>query len=140
MVDIFGRLGLLLEAKDFIEDIPRNSNEKAIWGALLGAFRIHGNVELAKYAANHLLAMDPNSSGGYVLLSNIYAEASNWNDVVEVRNLMKMKGVAKLPGCSCIELNGVVQEFFAGDISHPQCEQIYRMLEELERQMGSTDS
>ncbi|XP_026446551.1 pentatricopeptide repeat-containing protein At3g22690-like [Papaver somniferum] len=140
MVDIFGRRGLLLEAKDFIEDIPRNCNEKAIWGALLGACRIHGNVELAKYAANHLLELDPNSSGGYVLLSNIYAETSNWNDVVEVRKLMKMKGVAKLPGCSCIELNGVVQEFFAGDISHPQCEQIYRILEELERHMGSTDS
>ncbi|XP_026459488.1 pentatricopeptide repeat-containing protein At2g13600-like [Papaver somniferum] len=139
MVDNFGRRGLLLEAKDFIEDISRNCNEKAIWGALLGACRIHGNVELAKYAANHLLELDPNSSGGYVLLSNIYAESSNWNDVVEVRKLMKMKGVAKLPGCSCNELNGVVQEFFAGDISHPQCEQIYRILEELKRHMGSTD-
>ncbi|OVA03477.1 Pentatricopeptide repeat [Macleaya cordata] len=139
MVDLLGRRGLLREAKDFIDNIPRTSNGKSVWGALLGASRVHGNVELAKYTANQLLDVDPSSSGGYVLLSNVYADSSNWDDVGKVRILMKSKGISKLPGCSSIELHGVVHEFFVGDNCHPQCEQIYMMLNELEREIRWTD-
>ncbi|XP_058106120.1 pentatricopeptide repeat-containing protein At3g22690-like [Magnolia sinica] len=139
MVDLFGRCGLLSEVEDFMKNIPTNSNGEAIWGALLGACRIHGNVELAEYAMNHLLELDPSNSGAYVLLSNVYAKASQWADVVKVRNMMKGNGIQKMPGCSLIEVNGTVHEFFAGDISHPQSKEICLLLDEMEQQLESSN-
>ncbi|XP_077240194.1 pentatricopeptide repeat-containing protein At3g22690-like [Tasmannia lanceolata] len=135
MVDLFGRRGLLIEAKELIESIPKTSNGAAIWGAFLGACRIHGNVELAEYATNHLLEVDPSNSGAYVLLSNVYAEASQWDGVGKVRNVMRGKGVQKAPGCSSIEVNGVVHEFFAGDFSHAQCKEISMLLDGMKKQL-----
>lgn len=138
MVDLFGRRGLLSEAKDFIENISATSHGESIWGAFLGACTIHGNVELAEYATSHLLEMDPDNSGAYVLLSNIYAKASRWNKVGMVRNMMKDNGVQKVPGCSLIEVNGAVHEFFAGDVSHPQSKEIYITLRGMEKQSESS--
>jgi hypothetical protein len=45
--------------------------------ALLGGCRIHRNVEMAECIAKQILAKGPESVAGYVLLSNIYAAASN---------------------------------------------------------------
>ncbi|XP_039119293.1 LOW QUALITY PROTEIN: pentatricopeptide repeat-containing protein At2g29760, chloroplastic-like [Dioscorea cayenensis subsp. rotundata] len=135
MVDLFARQGLLSEAKDFIDGISISSNGTAIWGALLGACTIYGNLELAEYAARHLLAINPANSGAYVLLSNVYAKASRWSDVRKVRNMMKEQGIEKIPGCSSIEVNGVVHEFFVGDFSHSQGEEIYMMLNRLEKML-----
>ncbi|KAH7666185.1 TPR-like protein [Dioscorea alata] len=135
MVDLFARQGFLIEAKDFIDGISISSNRTAIWGALLGACSIYGNLELAEYAARHLLAINPTNSGAYVLLSNVYAKASRWSDVRKVRNMMKEQGIEKIPGCSSIEVNGVVHEFFVGDFSHSQGEEIYMMLNRLEKML-----
>ncbi|KAK9137448.1 hypothetical protein Sjap_008042 [Stephania japonica] len=135
MVDLFGRCGLLQEAKDFINN-NRTSKEASAWGALLNACRLHGKVELAEYAAIELMKLDPSSSGAHVLLSNTYATASRWSKVGKVRNAMKEMGIRKLPGCSSIEVNGVVHEFFALDASHPQHEEIYAVLHILLKQMN----
>lgn len=138
MVDLFSRFGLLREAKGFIDRISISSNGQAIWGALLNACNIHGNIELAEYATSRLLEVDPASSGAYVLLSNVYAKASEWDKVGNLRNTMRRKGIEKVPGCSSIEINGVVHEFFVGNDSHPVTEDIYVMLHELERSKEAT--
>ncbi|KAK9140005.1 hypothetical protein Scep_009686 [Stephania cephalantha] len=135
MVDLFGRCGLLQEAKDFINN-NRTSNETSAWGALLNACRLHGDIELAEYAAIEITKLDPVSSGAHVLLSNTYATASRWSKVGKVRNAMKEMGIGKLPGCSSIEVNGIVHEFFAFDASHPQHEEIHSVLHVLLRQMN----
>ena len=135
MVDLYSRLGLLRDAKDFIDRISISSNEETIWGALLGACSIHGHVELAEYATSQLLEVDPASSGAYVLMSNVYAKASKWDKVGKLRKMMKRKGIEKVPGCSSIEVNGVVHEFFVGDASHPDSGDIYMMLDGLEKLM-----
>ncbi|KAJ0984570.1 hypothetical protein J5N97_002926 [Dioscorea zingiberensis] len=57
--------------------------------ALLNACRIHGNAELAEVAAKKLIELEPQHSAYFVLLSNIYADASRWNDVRHVRAPMK---------------------------------------------------
>jgi len=44
---------------------------------------------------------------------------------------MKDKGIEKIPGCSLIELDGVVFEFFAEDSDHPQLREIYQKVEEM---------
>ncbi|CAL5378554.1 unnamed protein product [Camellia sinensis] len=128
VVDILGRVGLLTEAEELINSMPMEPNA-AVWGALLGACRKHGNVELGERVGKILLELEPQNSGRYALLSNIYAKAGRWEDVANVRKLMKERGVKTSTSRSTINLDGRVQEFKVGDGSHPQMQEIYLMLE-----------
>eukprot|EP01018_Ginkgo_biloba_P034728 Gb_12554 [translate_table: standard] len=134
MVDLLGRAGCLDDAHDFINKMPVKPNA-AIWGSLLGACRIHNNIELAERSAEHLFELDPKNAAPYVLLSNIYAVAGRWDDIEKVRKMMKVRGVKKQPGCSWIEVNKQVHTFLAGDRSHPQIQKIHAKLERLSMQM-----
>ncbi|KAG2720097.1 hypothetical protein I3760_02G020000 [Carya illinoinensis] len=126
MVDLLGRAGLLMEAKDLIEKMPLKPNA-AIWGALLNACWIRGHLELGKQIGKILSEIDPWHGGRYIHLARIHAAAGEWDQAVEVRSQMKHRGVSKLPGCSAISVNGIVHEFSAGDGCHPQMEKIYWM-------------
>lgn len=117
MVDLLGKAGLLEEASDFIEKMPIKPNA-IIWGSLLAACRVHRNVDLGEKAAKHILLLAPNDEGAYILISNMYAEAGRWGDVRHIRTLMGSKGIEKFPGCSSIEMNGIVHDFSAGDTMH----------------------
>jgi pentatricopeptide repeat protein len=134
IVDLLGRAGNLQEAYDFIKEIPFEPGP-VVWGGLLGACRIHSNVELGECVAKLLFEIEPNNASNYILLSNIYAEAGRWQDVAKVRMTMKEKGLKRRPGCSWIKVKNRVHAFHAGDTSHPQWEKIYAMLEILARQV-----
>eukprot|EP01018_Ginkgo_biloba_P030295 Gb_23124 [translate_table: standard] len=134
MVDLLGRAGNLNEALELIERMPFEP-VAGVWGALLGACRIHCNVELGEHVAQCLLDLEPNDTGNYILLSNIYASAGRWDGVVKVRSMLKDRGLKKSPGCSWIEIKNRVHAFLGGDRSHPQSEEIYAMLERLIGQM-----
>uniref|UniRef100_A0A7N0RJI0 DYW domain-containing protein n=1 Tax=Kalanchoe fedtschenkoi TaxID=63787 RepID=A0A7N0RJI0_KALFE len=62
VVDLLGRAGLLARAEDVIESMPMEPNA-AVWGALLGASRIHGNLELGERIGKLLLELEPENSG-----------------------------------------------------------------------------
>lgn len=130
MVDLLGRAGLLEEAEELIKNMPMKA-DAVVWGPLLFACRVHRNVEIGERAAFKLLEMDPLDSGNYVLLANIYGEANMWEKARETRELMKKKRVEKVPGCSSIEVDGNVYEFFIRDKSHQQATQIYDCLSQL---------
>ncbi|XP_057438848.1 pentatricopeptide repeat-containing protein At2g22410, mitochondrial-like [Lotus japonicus] len=130
MIDLLGRTGLLKEAYELITSMPMQPCEAA-WGALLNACRMHGNVELARLSACNLLSLDPEDSGIYVLLANICANERKWGDVKRVRSLMRDKGVKKIPGHSLVEVDGEFKEFLVADESHPQSEEIYKVLDEI---------
>eukprot|EP01018_Ginkgo_biloba_P031723 Gb_04385 [translate_table: standard] len=134
MVDLLGRAGCLNEALDFINKMPIKPNA-AVWGSLLGACRIHTNIELAEHVAGILFELDTTSAATYVQLSNIYAAAGRWDDIKRLRRMMKDRRVKKKPGCSWIEVNKQVHAFLAGDKSHPQTPVIYAKLETLSGQM-----
>eukprot|EP01018_Ginkgo_biloba_P031204 Gb_39249 [translate_table: standard] len=134
MVDLLGRAGHLDEAQDFIKNMPLEP-DASVWGALLGACRIHCNIELGTHVAEHIFYLEPENTGYYVLLSNIYAAAGRWDDAAKVRTVIQDRGLKKTPGCSFIEVNNRVHAFLAGDRSHPQSEKIYGMLEALSAQM-----
>ncbi|XP_068656428.1 pentatricopeptide repeat-containing protein At4g21300 [Aristolochia californica] len=127
MVDLFGRAGRLDDAFCFIRSMPFEA-DAGIWGALLGACRVHHNVELAELASRQLFKLDPQNSGYYMLMSNISAVAGRWNNVLKVRSLMQKRGVQKIPGISCIEINRTNQMFVAADRQHPESAQIYLLL------------
>ncbi|XP_054804283.1 pentatricopeptide repeat-containing protein At5g66520-like [Prosopis cineraria] len=130
VVDLLGRAGLLEEAEKFIDSMPMEPNA-AVWGALLNACRIHRNVELGEKVGWILLDMEPQNSGRYTLLSNIYAKAERWDDVARVRKLMKERRIKTIPGSTMMDLGGAVHEFKMGDGSHPQTKEIYSMLESI---------
>ena len=130
MVDVVGRAGHLEEAKLFIDKMPVEPNE-ATWGALLGACRTYGNVDLGKLAANELLKLEPKDASAYVLLSNIYAAAGKWEEVLWVRTTMQERGIRKEPGRSWIEVDNKVHDFVVGDTSHSEAKEIYAELRRL---------
>lgn len=130
MVDLLGRAGLIKEAEEFIESMPIEP-DAFVWGALLGACRIHGKLELAKSVMKKLVKIEPESDGAYILMSNIYSSENKWKDALKLRKEMKDRKVKRTPGCSSIELDGVVHEFRKGDKSHPKTKEIYILLDEL---------
>lgn len=134
MVDLLGRAGLLEEAQRFITSMPIKP-DNVIWGALLGACRIHNNAEMAKKIGNFLIESDHGHDGRYVLLSNIYMESSKGDDAEEVRKTMKRRRIKRVPGSSSIEVNGIVHEFVAGDRSHNKADEIYMMWEEIVKEI-----
>lgn len=136
MVDILGRAGLLEEAVGLIEKMPMPPHS-SVWGALLGACRVHGNLEVGEHACQRLLDLEPDNDGAYVLLSNIYAKHGRWDGVTRLRKLMKEKGIKKEPGCSSMEVDGVVHEFLVGDISHSMSRKIYSKLNEVASRLKS---
>ncbi|KAK9219279.1 hypothetical protein WN943_007921 [Citrus x changshan-huyou] len=73
IVDLLGRAGYLAEAEEVISSMPMEPNA-AVWEALLGACRKHGEVEFGERLGKILLEMEPQNSGRYALLSNIYAK------------------------------------------------------------------
>lgn len=134
MVDLLGRAGKLVEAVNLINKMPFKPHS-AIFGTLLGASRIHKNLELAEFSAKHLLNLDPESAIGYVQLANVYAAVNKWEHVARVRRLMKDHRVVKPPGYSWIEVKSVVHEFRSGDSIHPELGLIHEKLHQLEKKM-----
>ncbi|TXG71073.1 hypothetical protein EZV62_006008 [Acer yangbiense] len=83
LVDLLGRAGKVEEAYSIIRQMPMEPNER-VWGPLLGACRVYSNMDIGLLAADHLFRLAREQSGYYVLLSNIYAKAGRWDDVMTV--------------------------------------------------------
>lgn len=130
MVDLLGRAGRLNQAWDFIQKMPIEPGI-TVYGAMLGACKIHKNVKLGEKAAERLFELNPEEGGYHVLLANIYATASMWDKVAKVRKVMEKEGLQKTPGCSLVELRNKVHSFYSGSTDHPQSKRIYEFLETL---------
>jgi pentatricopeptide repeat protein len=134
MIDLFGRVGRIAEAEEYLKKIPGNPGIVA-WMTLLSACRIHNNLLKGQHAAEHVLELDPQNDAVYVMLSNIYSALGKWEDASRIRNAMADRGVKKLHGSSSIMLDGRVHEFSAGDSSHPQIAEIRVALERMTMEM-----
>ncbi|KAF9593628.1 hypothetical protein IFM89_024312 [Coptis chinensis] len=130
VIDLLGRAGLIGEAWDMIEGMPFEPDTN-IWRSLLSACKIKGNVNVAEYACNQLMELDYDNTDYHVLLANIYASCGKWNEVSKVRSVIRGKGEKKSPGCSYIEVNCKIRNFFAGDKSHPESENLSFIVEML---------
>ncbi|XP_038973012.1 pentatricopeptide repeat-containing protein At1g31430 [Phoenix dactylifera] len=141
LVDLLGRAGLLDDAEKLIGNIP-NNNDKSIlplWGALLNACRIHGNVVMGERLAKQVIELEFGNPGLHTLVANIYAAADRWDDVTKIRRKMKDLGIKKTPGCSSIEVNGMIHEFLVADTASPQRSQIYSVLNSISRLTDSDE-
>ncbi|GKE04384.1 pentatricopeptide repeat-containing protein [Tanacetum coccineum] len=132
VIDLLARADLFVEAMDIIKKMEVKP-DSAIWGSLLGSCISYKNVQLGEYFAKKVLELDPESSGAHTLLSNLYAANGRWDDVARIRTKFRDEGSKKIPGCTSIEVNGIVHEFLASDKTHPMSDKIYAMLEETNR-------
>lgn len=113
IVDLLGRSGCLEQALEVIHDMPFEP-DVLIWKAILSASMKHNDVVLGHTAALRAIELAPQDSSCYVLLSNIFAKMGRWNEVNEVRLMMRKRGVRKIPGCSSILVDGKVHQFLVG--------------------------
>ncbi|KAL3525122.1 hypothetical protein ACH5RR_013494 [Cinchona calisaya] len=123
LVDLLGRAGMLEQARKVVKEMPMEPDSYVL-GALLNACTVHGDIDLGKEMVKGLADQSLDHGGVHVLLSNIYAAINRWDDVEGVRKGMDEKKVKKVPGCSLIELDGMICEFVAGDRSHVQMDEI----------------
>ncbi|CAM0881029.1 unnamed protein product [Alopecurus aequalis] len=108
MVDMFGRAGLLGEAKQFIDEMPVKP-DASVLGALLSACLNCGDLELGKEVAQNLFEIEPGKAGNYILLANIYVSHGRLEEAKEVRRWMVSQEVRKEKGCSLVNMeNGTV--------------------------------
>ncbi|XP_077249507.1 uncharacterized protein LOC143889208 isoform X1 [Tasmannia lanceolata] len=138
IVDLFGRSGFVEEAVKFINQMRADGIEASasVWGALLGACRIHTNVEVGEIAGKRVLEMEPQNGGAFMILAEIYLACGRKKDAEGIWILMKERRVKKQPGCSWIEVKNRVHVFLAADGSHPEIDSVYVMLELLGMDMG----
>lgn len=135
MVGLLGKAGLLEEALELIRSMTFQPNA-VIWGALLSGCKLHRNLETAHLAVKELTILEPNNSGYYMLLLNMYAELNRWPEVRKIRLNMKELGVEKrCPGSSWIEIERKIYQFTASDKSHLASDKIYFLLVELDGQL-----
>jgi pentatricopeptide repeat protein len=128
LVDLLGRAGRIEDAYNVLVKLSCEGNADVI-GAFLSACKMRGEVELAKWAADRLLCLEPNEPVNYLLMSNTYASAGAWNELSNIRSVMKNSCGNKVPGCSWIEIGGTVQTFVSNDILFHQSMEMQHMLE-----------
>ncbi|XP_006653490.1 pentatricopeptide repeat-containing protein At4g39952, mitochondrial [Oryza brachyantha] len=105
MVDLLGKSGHLEEAEDMVSAMPIKP-DGGIWGTLLGACKMHGNLEMGLRVATKAFASDPGNDGYYILMSNSYGSAEKWDEIERLRDMMKSYGVEKNIGWSTVDIYG----------------------------------
>ncbi len=135
MADLLGRAGHLNKAENLISTMSCKPCV-SVWRALLGACRIHGNTEMGERIAKQVVELDPGNTAGYVLLSNIYANAGKWDLVSNIQQQRLARGVKKQPGRTWIEVNNEVHSFVVDDQLHPQIIEIHAELKRLSGKMN----
>ncbi|KAG8496245.1 hypothetical protein CXB51_009217 [Gossypium anomalum] len=102
MVDLLGRAGLLTQATEFVDTMPFQP-DASVLGALLGACKIHGAIELGNEVGRRLLELQPRHCGLYVALSTINADKERWDRAADLRKAMVEAGIRKVPAYSFID-------------------------------------
>jgi len=85
MVDLFGCASYLQEATGMVRRCPKPHVSK--WKPLLGACRIHGDVEMGEHVVNQILELEPENALGYVLSSNVLSMVLDLATFISVRKL-----------------------------------------------------
>ncbi|KAH7685995.1 TPR-like protein [Dioscorea alata] len=130
MVDLLGRAGLLSEAEAIIRKMPIEP-DAAVWGALIGACKMHENPTIGRRAANQIFTLEPDNSAAHIALAKTFAAARMWDDVAEARTIFKEKKLLKEPGCSWIEIRNQKHAFLSCGITHLQNNLIQETLSSL---------
>lgn len=114
MVSVLSRAGRLSEAAGLISNMPVEPSAK-VWGALLNGASVSGDVELGKFVCDRLFEIEPENTGNYVIMANLYSQAGRPEEADKVRETMTKIGLKKVAGSSWIETNGGLRSVVAGE-------------------------
>ncbi|KAA8539809.1 hypothetical protein F0562_026501 [Nyssa sinensis] len=93
MVNLYGRAGLISEAYEIVVNRMEFEAGPTVWGALLYACYLHGNVDIGKIAAENLFELEPDNEHNFELLMKIYGNAGKLEDAERVRIMMVERGL-----------------------------------------------
>ncbi|KZV32923.1 pentatricopeptide repeat-containing protein mitochondrial [Dorcoceras hygrometricum] len=130
MVDLLGRAGHLEEAEAVIRGMPMCPNE-IVLGSLLGACGVHRKQKLGERVLQKLVQLYPHNTEYHILLSNVCVLSGKLDKADCFRNVLRDRGIRKIPGVSSMYINGQVHRFTSGDKAHPQIKEIYLKLDEM---------
>ncbi|XP_050226475.1 pentatricopeptide repeat-containing protein At1g33350 [Mercurialis annua] len=130
LIDTLGRAGKFKEAMEVVREMKIEPDE-VVWGSLLNGCKVYGNADLAEYVIKKLIEIDPRNGGYGIMLANLYGGLGKWDEAGKVRKMLKDDNAYKTPGCSWIEVDSEVCQFYSVDKTHPKSEEIYKMLENL---------
>ncbi|KDP37792.1 hypothetical protein JCGZ_06694 [Jatropha curcas] len=130
LIDILGRAGRFEEALEVVRRMKIEPDE-VVWGSLLNGCKVHGHTDLAEFSVKKLIEINPKNGGYGTMLANLYGQLGKWDEVRKVRKMLKEQNAYKTPGCSWIEVDNEVYQFYSVDKTHPRSEEIYSVLETL---------
>lgn len=93
MVNLYGRAGMIDDAFNFIVERMEIEAGPTVWGALLYACSVHGNVDIGEIAAQNLFELEPDNEHNFELLMKIYSTEGRLEDVQRVRTMMLERGL-----------------------------------------------
>ena len=134
MVDLLCRASLVEDAYTFVQTMPIPPNP-VIWRTVLVGCKRNKILDIGELVAQRVLELEPHNAENYILLSNLYASHAEWEMMSQVRKEMKDRGIKAVPGCSSIELDGLVHEFVMGDWSHPEANEIRDVLRDISKRV-----
>ncbi|KAF7044882.1 hypothetical protein CFC21_054050 [Triticum aestivum] len=134
LVDILGRAGHVREAMKIVATMPLDMHDDAVLRTLLGACMMHNEVDAAREVGEALAKSDgpsgSDSDGYYKVLANVFGSGRRWEEMAGVWKAMKGSNVRRTPGVSQIVVDARTHMFFSRDQGHPQCAEIYEMLDD----------
>lgn len=93
MVNMLGRAGFVDEAYEIVSKRMPVDAGPTVWGALLFACFVHGNVDIGEVAAERLFDMEADNEHNFELLMKLYMDAGRMEDVERIRKMMRERGL-----------------------------------------------
>ncbi|KAL5700395.1 hypothetical protein ACHQM5_025840 [Ranunculus cassubicifolius] len=124
VVKMLASIGYLDEAKEFIEKIPIEPSVD-VWETLMNISSLHGNIEFRDRCAAIINDLDPSYLARKSAESSLSAKRS---DLVEEKKRQKLSD-------SLADVGTRTSNFKAGDRSHPDSDNIYRVLKGMSAQL-----
>ncbi|KAL8517830.1 hypothetical protein ACS0TY_009224 [Phlomoides rotata] len=118
LANLMASVGLKQEAMNILKNIPSDEDkppEYSLWAGLFGSCRFEGDVMLGEQIAKELIEEDPLNFSHYNLLVNVYAAAGRWEEVGWAKEIMKERGIRRIPCYSLKDLNEIVSNVEAGE-------------------------
>lgn len=138
MISLYGRSNRLEDAVQFIQE--RNiQSETPIWESFLTGCRIHGDIDLAIHAAEHLFSLEPENPITEIVVSQIYALGAKLGRSVEGKKPRKDNLLKKPLGQSWIEVRNLIHTFATGDQSKLCTDVLYPWVEKMCRLDNRSD-
>ncbi|KAJ0986248.1 hypothetical protein J5N97_004604 [Dioscorea zingiberensis] len=105
IVDMLSRAGNLNDALNLLQNQMNSMGTHAgLWGTLLNACRVHGDLVIGEAAAKHLFCLEPGNAANYMMLAEIYVSAGRREDANNLLKLFKERGLERRPGCTWFEV------------------------------------